>query len=189
MGFCSSSGYTLLKNVAASGAPEFYSTDGFVATLEQGAAGGEKMFDFISYATLPHPAAPFTLPTLYTTPVALSPHALLPCPDRGPAGSQQRPPAPPMPSGTRVGRHGRLFPRRRRRRLLPLRRAQPSRRTMRRRSRGIRTSSCRLVPLGTRYTGCLLTHPGSRQSQSPGPRQSRSLVGGCRRGASSRCWW
>ena len=92
MGFCSSSGYTLLKNVAASGAPEFYSTDGFVATLEQGAAGGEKMFDFISYATLPHPAAPFTLPTLYTTPVALSPHALLPCPDRGPAGSQQRHP-------------------------------------------------------------------------------------------------
>ena len=76
VGFCSSSGYTLLNNVAAPGAPEFYSSDGFVATLEQGAAGGGKMFAFLSYAsttlpphrptTCPHPRA--TLPTYPSSP-------------------------------------------------------------------------------------------------------------------------
>ena len=63
VGFCSSSGYTLLNNVAAPGAPEFYSSDGFVATLEQGAAGGGKMFDFLSYAsTCPVPGFFFPPP-------------------------------------------------------------------------------------------------------------------------------
>ena len=93
VGFCSATGYTLLKNVAASGAPEFYSTDGFVATLEQGAAGGNKMFDFISYATLP------TLPPYPPCPPSiLLPCRLTPsCPalTARPPGRSSAPPLPP----------------------------------------------------------------------------------------------
>ena len=100
VGFCSSSGYTLLNNVAAPGAPEFYSSDGFVATLEQGAAGGGKMFDFLSYAST-HPAAPPThnlpTPSGYPAHLPIQP-ALLPCPPRTPA----LPALPALIAGRRV---------------------------------------------------------------------------------------
>ena len=86
VGFCSSSGYTLLNNVAAQEAPEFYSSDGLVATLEQGAAGGGKMFDFISYATLPTELPLLPLPCPPCPPSATLPvlPTLLLCPPSPP---------------------------------------------------------------------------------------------------------
>ena len=77
--FCSSSGYHIISNVAAAGVPAFYTQK--VAQLEQGAAGADKMFDFLVYA----PAArPSLLPCPPLRPVPLlspaQPSPALPCP-------------------------------------------------------------------------------------------------------------